>query len=71
MLTIGALSVHGASPPPDTIAVDLHVTVPGDTPDNAQHNEYFWSLRLDQMLLYFFGTGAAGKAHSAAGRVAG
>ena len=35
MLTIGALSVHGASPPPDTIAVDLHVSVPGDTPDNA------------------------------------
>jgi len=35
ILAVGALSVHGASSQPDTVAIELHVTVPGDTPDNA------------------------------------
>lgn len=35
MLVIGALFVRGASPQPDTVVVELQVSVPSDTPDNA------------------------------------
>jgi hypothetical protein len=35
ILVIGSLSAQGASQPPDRGTVELHVTVPSDTPDNA------------------------------------
>jgi predicted alpha/beta superfamily hydrolase len=35
ILVIGALSVSGAAPQVDTVVVELHVVVPGDTPGNA------------------------------------
>ena len=35
MLVIGAMVAHGASSPPETVSVELYVTVPAETPENA------------------------------------
>jgi len=35
MLASGAMAVHGASSQRETVSVELHVTVPADTPENA------------------------------------